>query len=104
MENYFIRRAETSDLALLKEFHIANHLEETCHCPGERENQISDLETDFPQLYSREVFNQGKFWVTIANEKIVGTIGLMPDKYTEVITWLNTFSVAKDMRGKGLGT
>lgn len=102
-----IRRAKEGDLVLLREFHISNHLQETCHFPGERENQISELEIDFPQLYSLDVFKQGTFWVATEenDEKIVGCIGIIPDKcQPKEVTWLNTFSVAREVRGKKIGS
>eukprot|EP00594_Rhizosolenia_setigera_P011753 CAMPEP_0178964452 /NCGR_PEP_ID=MMETSP0789-20121207/15681_1 /TAXON_ID=3005 /ORGANISM="Rhizosolenia setigera, Strain CCMP 1694" /LENGTH=192 /DNA_ID=CAMNT_0020649221 /DNA_START=110 /DNA_END=688 /DNA_ORIENTATION=- len=112
-----LRRADSKDLAQIKNFHITNHLAETCHCPGERENQINDLEVDFPQLFSQELFDQGKFWVVEVDASVSddtptifsgvgvvgGVIGLTPDKDDKTIAWLNTFSVAKEMRGKQLG-
>ena len=102
-----IRRALEDDLAAsMKEFHIANHLEETCHCPGEQEHQICDSLEDFPQLHSAESFHRGKFWLAIDSaDNIVGCIGLLPDENKpNEITWLNTFSVAKDKRGKKIGS
>lgn len=101
-----IRRALEDDLAAMKEFHIANHLEETCHCPSEREHQICDSLEDFPQLHSAESFHHVKFWLAIDSaDNIVGCIGLLPDENKpNGITWLNTFSVAKDKRGKKIGS
>ena len=100
-----IRRvAFDDDLVALRDFHVGNHLDETSNCPGEREHQISDLVTDFPQLYSVDVFHQGSFWVATERDEIVGCIGLVPDKDQPKVTWLNTFSVAKEMRGKNIGS
>lgn len=89
----------------MKKFHLANHLDETCHYPGERERQVCDLQEDFPHFSSAKSFSVGKFWVATNNDgDIVGSIGLLPDENEpEYITWLNTFSVAKDQRGKNLG-
>ena len=89
----------------MKDFHVANHLDETCHYPGERERQVCDLQEDFPHFSSAKSFGVGKFWVATNNDgDIVGSIGLLPDENEpEDITWLNTFSVAKDQRGKNLG-
>lgn len=109
-----IRRATRDDLAALRHFHVSNHLEETCHFPGEREHQVSELELDFPQLYSAEVFARGSFWIATnedgdvngtEKDSIVGCIGLLPDeRQPRDITWLNTFSVATAMRGRRIGS
>ena len=101
-----IRRAVDDDLAALKEFHVANHLDETCHCRGERERQLCDLQTDFPHFYCIESFRRGRFWVAIdSNDVLVGSIGLFPDKtHPNTITWLNSFSVAKSTRRKKVGS
>lgn len=100
-----IRLATEDDLAALKEFHVANHLDETCHFPGERERQICDLEDDFPHFSCIESFRRGKFWVALDGDSIVGSIGLLPDKNEpDTITWLNTFSVAKNKRGNKIGS
>jgi len=118
-----IRRAKESDRIPIRDFHVANHLAETCHYAGERDHQIADLEDDFPQLYQKEIFSKGKLWIAVAiphknsqvKEDIVGSIGLLPDTTTveEVgeeknsshsIWWLNTFSVAKEVRGNGVGS
>ena len=105
-EDTHIRLADENDLAALKEFHEANHLEETCHYPGEREHQICDLQDDFPHLNCAESFRAGQFWLaTDSNGGIVGSVGLLPDKHEpDTITWLNTFSVAKHRRGYKIGS
>ncbi|KAL3784360.1 hypothetical protein HJC23_004123 [Cyclotella cryptica] len=110
-EGITIRCAADDDFAMLNEFHVTNHLDETCHFPGEREHQLCDLQEDFPHLHSLESFRRGKFWVATAddnmlgNSNIVGCIGLLPDKDDpDKITWLNTFSVAKSKRGRKIGS
>lgn len=101
-----VRRADENDFDAIKQFHVANHLTETCHFPGERERQVCDLQDDFPQLCSIESFRRGRFWVAIdANDCIVGSIGLLPDENEpETTTWLNTFSVANHRRGRKIGS
>jgi len=72
-----IRRATEDDIDAIKEFHINNHLEETCHFPGEREHQVGDSLCDFPQLYSKEVFSKGNFWVATPSLVIMILLGAL---------------------------
>lgn len=102
-----IRLATEDDIDAIKEFHINNHLEETCHFPGEREHQVGDSLCDFPQLYSKEVFSKGNFWVaspSASDHDIIGCIGMLPDKDESNVSWLNTLSVTEEMRGKQIGS
>ncbi|KAL3781886.1 hypothetical protein ACHAWO_010048 [Cyclotella atomus] len=102
--NVTIRTATEDDLAALKEFHVANHLEETCHYPGEQGRQICELQDDYPHFNCTESFKRGQFWVATDGDEIIGSIGLLPDQNEPgAITWLNTFSVAKSQRGKRIG-
>lgn len=103
-----IRRATEVDIDALKDFHVTNHLDETCHFPGEREHQMSELRIDFPHLYSTDLFLRGMFWLATPEKNgdtIIGCIGISPDKdEPKRISWLNTFSVAKKMRGNNIGS
>ena len=103
-----IRRATEVDIDALKDFHVTNHLDETCHFPGEREHQMSELRIDFPHLYSTDLFLRGMFWIATPeknDDTIIGCIGISPDKdEPKRISCLNTFSVAKKMRGNNIGS
>ena len=106
------KRAEESEREELRAFHIENHLDETAHFPGEREGQEADLEVDFPQLYDPDYFSKGHIFLVQDQSKIVGCIGLFKAAYRDSDAasidtgeiWLNTFSVAKSLRGKGIGS
>lgn len=97
------RQAGTNDFDNLKEFHIPNFIKETVNCEGEKENQINDLENDFPHLFDINRYSKGWYFLALLNNKIVGSIGLEINQEDNSIIWLNTYSVAEEIRGKGIG-
>jgi GNAT superfamily N-acetyltransferase len=102
---FHIRPAVAADREDMIVFHVENHLAETAHYPGERESQMEDLPNDFPQLYDEAVFATEHFFLGFADsvEGIAGCVGIIPDTEERGVCWMNTFSVAKSMRGRGLG-
>lgn len=107
-----LRLVELDSLRMraLADHHIPLFLEETARRPGELEKQRDDLPDDFPHLFSADTFEEGRYFAVVEEgkgggcSKIVGSIGLAPDVNCEAKVWLNTFSVAKHWRGRGIGS
>jgi len=115
MSDINIRRAVLADRPIICGRQCVLHLESSVRNETELHNQIKDLPTDFPALFSDELFSAEttRYWVAEAitgtgsgtGPTIVGSIGLLDqtDEDANPVTHLNSFSVEHSYRGKGLG-
>jgi ribosomal protein S18 acetylase RimI-like enzyme len=72
----------------------------------ELHEQIADLPTDFPALFSDEVFARARFWVAVTGDDIIGSVGFLDDvdESEGGVVELNSFSVSAAYRGMGVGS
>mmetsp|Transcript_9840 Transcript_9840/g.9942 ORF Transcript_9840/g.9942 Transcript_9840/m.9942 type:complete len:207 (-) Transcript_9840:103-723(-) len=103
-----IRRARLTDRHIICGRHCAIHLETSVRNEKELHIQLEDLRTDFPALFSDEIFSAEttRYWVAECHFNIVGCIGVMDrvsDTSPEPFTYINSFSVESDFRKLGIG-
>eukprot|EP00457_Paulinella_chromatophora_P016560 gb/GEZN01017395.1/.p1 GENE.gb/GEZN01017395.1/~~gb/GEZN01017395.1/.p1 ORF type:complete len:252 (-),score=43.37 gb/GEZN01017395.1/:16-771(-) len=105
-EEVELEQASATDREEILQFHVANHLVESCHYPGELTHQKADVPTDFPELLDQKLFESSRF-LTVrekALRQLRGVIGLTPDRTDASTIWLCAFSVAHTHRAQGIGT
>jgi len=102
-----IRRALRSERSIICGIHCANHLAASVRNENELNFQIADLPTDFPHLFSDEIFNKSICFVATVDDEIVGCINLVQefsqDRLNDKIFELNSFSVDANHRNMGIG-
>ena len=69
----------------------------------ERKIQEAQAQQDFPEFFSPEYFAKCTYWVVEIEGKMLGGIGLKPDKEDHSIEWINGFALDPSLRGKGIG-
>ena len=107
--NYNIRRALSSERSEICGKHCATHLAASVRNELELNTQISELKTDFPCLFSNELFEKCCCWIATSteDEKIIGSI-VLSDSYSEKnpilkVVELQSFSVDSNWRRLGVG-
>lgn len=106
-----IRIAESSEREIVQKFVVDEHLHITGYSDEAMAVQISELVTDYPDLYDDFVFDNSKCWVcfSIPQEdnipfapKLLGCIGIR--HCSNDTAEIGYFFVDENVRGSGLGS
>jgi ribosomal protein S18 acetylase RimI-like enzyme len=92
-----------SERLKISEFIIKNHLDASVRNEAELKLQIDDLQTDFPDLFSDEIFQLGHYWKVEQDQNLIGAIGLTPYQDSTSIIYLSFLGVSPLHRNLGLG-
>lgn len=101
-----IRLALPHERSQICGLHCANHLAASVRSEEELRSQIDDLPTDFPALFSDEIFLRSRCWVAVSSSaEIVGSLSYIGNSDDgNSIVELSSFSVKASCRGQGIGT